>query len=88
MNESTVIAPFSANTVDWDGDEGEQTFVSPPPQNMPVPPPGASDDPHAQGLAPTKLSRQVDLKKVLAVGGAVLFILVLVFILFIFITNS
>jgi serine/threonine protein kinase len=77
-NESTVIAPFSANTVDWDGDVGEQTFISSPPPDMPTPPPENSGVPHAQGLAPTKLNRQVDLKKVLAAGGALLFILVLV----------
>ena len=77
-NESTVIAPFSANTVDWDGDVGEQTFISSPPPDMPTPPPEESGVPPAQGLASAKLNRQVDLKKVLAAGGALLFILVLV----------
>ena len=71
-----MIAPHGPSSVPWDEDEGDKTFVSSPPADMPAPPQALPADETATS-EPAKsknsaLNRQVDLKKVLAIAGVLI----------------
>ena len=83
--ENTVIAPHGPSSVAWDEDEGEKTFISSPPPEMPAPDPESMGKTGQENVNPSQkfsaLNRQVDLKKVLGIG-ALLIVLVIVSMVF------